>query len=103
MADAPMLQIIPEIRELCVSHVMPLPMEVEHMKVDLPATSCVKLDSPLSSEQLEVKSPEHLDVSLAPIPPSPPQNSDALFAKQLCDLVSKVEATCPGSFFEMEA
>ena len=46
----------------------------------------VKVDSPAT-----LSLPERLDVVSEPIPPSPSRNSDALFAKELCDLLSAVE------------
>ncbi|XBJ13682.1 hypothetical protein VPH35_005815 [Triticum aestivum] len=45
---APVLQVMPELRELCLS------LSVDHMKVDTSTTSSDVQDSPLSSEQLEV-------------------------------------------------
>ena len=45
---APVLQIMPELRELCLS------LSVEHTKVDMSAASIEGQVSPLSSEQLEV-------------------------------------------------
>lgn len=96
MAVAPVLQIMPDLQELCVSP--SLPLSVEHLKVDLPVISCVQpdSDSPLSGEQLEVNSPEQSDVTFASTPPSPSHNSDVLFAKELCDLLSSVEVAIPG-------
>ena len=45
---APVLQIMPELRELCLS------LSVKHTKVDMSAASIEGQVSPLSSEQLEV-------------------------------------------------
>lgn len=93
MTVAPVLQIMPDIQELCVSP--SLPLSVEHMKVDLPMTSCVQpvSDAPLSGVQLEVNLPKQSDV---PIRQSASHNSDVLFAKELCALLSSVEVAIPG-------
>ncbi|KAM3297044.1 hypothetical protein ACQJBY_039088 [Aegilops geniculata] len=48
MLVTPVLQIMPELRELCLS------LSVEHTKVDMSAASIEGQVSPLSSEQLEV-------------------------------------------------
>ncbi|XBI19078.1 hypothetical protein VPH35_060700 [Triticum aestivum] len=56
------LQIMPELQQLCVRPASPLSME--HMEVDAPATSCEGHDSPLSCEQLEA--PESI-VSVVPV------------------------------------
>jgi hypothetical protein len=76
---APMVQIMPRLQELCTSPVLPL--LVEHKKVDSPMT----LSSPKQSD----------DVS-TPVPPSVPDNPDALFAKELYDILSSLEAAIPG-------
>jgi hypothetical protein len=91
MVVAPVLQIMSELRELCAN----LGFPVDHMKVDSPANLCVILDSPMSGDQLEMNSPERLDVALAAIPPMPAHNPNALFAKELCNLLNKVEVACP--------
>lgn len=57
----PVLQIMPELQQLCVRPASP--PSVEHMEVDAPATSCEGHDSRLSCEQLEA--PEST-VSVAP-------------------------------------
>ena len=77
---APVLQIMPDLEELCASTALPVSVE-----------QVVKVDSP---ETLSL--PERLDVVSEPIPPSPSHNSDALFAKELCDLLSAVEVAIPG-------
>jgi hypothetical protein len=87
---APVLQVMPDLQELCVSPSVPL--VVEHMKVGLAMSSCERADSAM----LEVILSEQSDVALAPIPPSPAHNRDILFAKELCDLLSKVEVAIPG-------
>jgi hypothetical protein len=76
---APVVQIMPELRELCTSPTLPL--SVEHKKVDSPMT---------------LSSPEQSDGVSAPIPPSMLDNPDALFAKELCDILSSLEAAIPG-------
>jgi hypothetical protein len=78
-AVAPMLEIMPELRELCVSPTLPL--SAEHMKVD---SSTI------------VSSLERSDVESVPIPPPPAHSSDALFAKELCDLLSRLDVIIPG-------
>ena len=78
----PVLQIMPELRDLCASSALPLSLSMDHTKGDLSAA---------------LGSSERSDVISAPIPPSPGHNPDALFAKELCDLLSSVEAACPGS------
>jgi hypothetical protein len=75
---APVVQIMPELRELCT--IPTLPLSVEHKKVDSPTT--------LSSH-------EQLDEVSAPIPPSMLDNPDALFVKELCDILSSLEAAIP--------
>ncbi|KAM0891486.1 hypothetical protein ACQ4PT_026382 [Festuca glaucescens] len=87
---ASVLQTMPELQELCGSPSLPL------SKVVLPATSCVIPNSPMLGEKLEVNSPEHSDVASVTIPPPPTHNSDVLFTKELCDLLSSVEIAIPG-------
>jgi hypothetical protein len=93
---APVLQIMPGLQEICASPTVPL--SVEGMQMDLPASSCAQpvSDSPLSQEQLEVNPSVQSDVTSVPIPPPPPHDRDVLFAKELCDLLSSVEAAIPG-------
>jgi hypothetical protein len=74
---APVVQIMPELRELCTSPTLPL--SVEHKKMDSPTT---------------LSSPERSDEVFAPIPPSMLDNPDALFAKELCDILSSLEVAC---------
>lgn len=50
--QAPVLQAMPELRELCLSPTSPL--SVEHLEVDSSTTSCEGHVSPLSSKQLKV-------------------------------------------------
>lgn len=50
--QAPVLQVMPELRELCLSPTSPL--SVEHLEVDSSTTSCEGHVSPLSSKQLKV-------------------------------------------------
>jgi hypothetical protein len=75
----PVLQIMPELQGLCESPVLPL--SEEHVNVD----SLTALSSPKRS-----------DVISATIPPKQKLNSDALFAKELCDILSSLEAANPG-------
>ena len=112
-----MLQIMPELRELCGGSVLPL--SVEQLKVDPPEISIVALppSSPLESSQIpDAKGCGDLDVAVSAIPlpatvehvmpvsdmstePSvvaPTPNPDALFAKELCDLLTSVEVAKPG-------
>jgi hypothetical protein len=63
---APVLQIMPELQELGASP--DLPLTVEHVKVDVPATLSL---------------PEQSDVAPTPIPPSPPHSPDALIAEEI--------------------
>ncbi|XBI15389.1 hypothetical protein VPH35_057813 [Triticum aestivum] len=140
----PVLQIMPELRELCGGPV--LPFSVEHLKVDLPEISIVDLPPASSLESSKTmdadecvdfdvaisRSPksigwqvpaglplgvmEHrvLDVAALPssatidqvmpvsgmtIEPSvlaPTPNSNALFAKELCDWLASAEIARPG-------
>jgi hypothetical protein len=76
---APMLEIMSELRELCV--IPSLPLSTEHMKVDLSTI---------------VSSSKQLDVELVPIPPPSTHNFDALVAKELCDLLSRLDVVIPG-------
>jgi hypothetical protein len=76
---APMLEIMPELRELCVSPTLPL--STEHMKVDSSAI---------------VSAPKQSDVVSVPIPPPPAHSSDALLAKELCELLSRLDVLIPG-------
>jgi hypothetical protein len=91
MVASPVLQIMPDLEELCASPT--LPISAEHMKVDLPLTSCVRpnSDSPLSVKQLEQSAVSHVPI----LPPST-HNPDVQFAKELCDLLNKVENSIPG-------
>jgi hypothetical protein len=75
----PVLQIMPELQELCESP--DLPLVVEHVKVNASTT---------------LSWPEQSDVAPAPIPPPPPHSSDALFAEEICDLLSKFDVLIPG-------
>ncbi|VAH08601.1 unnamed protein product [Triticum turgidum subsp. durum] len=59
--EAPVLQIMPDLQELCLCLVSPL--SVERVEVDSSVTSCEGYVSPLSCEQLEV--PE--SVSVVPV------------------------------------
>jgi len=61
-----MMQIMPELQELCASH--DLPLSVENMKVDSLTT---------------LSSPKQSDVASSPIPPPVVHDSNALFAKEL--------------------
>ena len=74
----PVLQIMPDLEELCARP--GLRLSVEHMKVDSPTLT----------------SPEQSDVVSTPIPPRPVHNSDDLLAKEVCDLLSGLEAAIPG-------
>ncbi|KAM3294795.1 hypothetical protein ACQJBY_037589 [Aegilops geniculata] len=67
----PVLQIMPELRELCGGSVLPL--SIEQPKV-----------MPVS------------DMTIEPIVLAPTSNPDALFAKELCDLLASVEVARPG-------
>ena len=91
----PVLQVMPELQVLCASSDSPL--SVEHMMVDTQATTCEGHDSTLTCESSEVNSAAHSHVASAPIPPPPTDNSNALFAKELCDLLASVEAISPGT------
>jgi hypothetical protein len=71
---APVLRIMPDLQEICASP--SLPLSVEHVKVDSLVT---------------LRSREPSDVISAPIPPTSALSPDALFAKDLCDVVSKLE------------
>jgi hypothetical protein len=96
MVGPPVLQIMPDLQELCASPALPL--SVEDTKVDLPVASCVRSDSvsPLSQKQLEVNSPQLSDVTSTPTRTPSSHNRDVLFAKELCDLLSTVEVAIPG-------
>jgi hypothetical protein len=76
---APVLQVMPDLQELCASP--SLPLSVERVKVDSSMILC---------------SPEGSDVTSTSIPPSPALNPDALFAKELCDVLSSLEDAVPG-------
>jgi hypothetical protein len=76
---APMLQIMPELREL--GTVTDLPPAMAHVKVDIPATMSLS---------------EQSDVAHTPIPSLPPHGSDALFAEEVCDLLIKLDVAIPG-------
>jgi hypothetical protein len=75
----PVLEIMPELQELCESTVLPL--SVEHVKVDSPTALIL---------------PERSYVVSTPVGPLPTLSPDALFAKELCDVVSKLEVAIPG-------
>jgi hypothetical protein len=70
---------MPDLQELLGSSTLPLSME--HVEVDSSPTLC---------------SLESSDVISAPHPPLPALNPDALFAKELCDVLSSLEAAIPG-------
>jgi hypothetical protein len=70
---------MPELQELCESSVLPL--SVEHVKVDSPTALSLHGRS---------------DVVSVPIAPLLTLSPDALFAKELCDLLSKLEVAIPG-------
>jgi hypothetical protein len=76
---APVLQVIPDLQELCANP--SLPLLVERVKVDSSVIFC---------------SPEGLDVTSTSIPPSSALNLDALFANELCGVLSSLEAAVPG-------
>jgi hypothetical protein len=76
---APVLRIMPELQELGVSP--DLPLTVEHMKVDVPATLSLR---------------EQLNVASTPIPPSSPHSPNALVAEEICDLLSRLDVLIPG-------
>jgi hypothetical protein len=76
---APVLQIMPDLQDLCARP--SLPLSVEHVKEDSPVTLC---------------SHERSDVSSVPFPPPSALNPDALFAKELCDVLSSLGAAVPG-------
>ena len=61
------------------------------------ATTSEGHDSTVICEQNEVNSRGCSHVILAPVPPPPTDNSNALFAKELCDLLASVEAISPGT------
>ncbi|XBH92908.1 hypothetical protein VPH35_083943 [Triticum aestivum] len=134
------LQIMPELRELCGGPVLPLC--VEQLQVDPPKISSVALPptSPLESSQIVdaeessdldgaiSRSPKSIgrqalviergvpdvvalpssatieqvmpvsDMAIEPsvLAPTPTPNSNALFAKELCDLLASVEVARPG-------
>jgi hypothetical protein len=73
-----MLQIMPDLQEICASS--SLPLSGEHVKMDSLVTLCSRDPS---------------DVISAPIPPTSALSPDALFAKDLCDVLSKLEAAIP--------
>jgi hypothetical protein len=75
----PVLQIIPELQDLCVSPTLPL--SVENTKMDSSTT---------------LSSPERPVVTSSPIPPPSAHNPDALLAKELCDLLSGLDTAIPG-------
>jgi hypothetical protein len=71
---AHVLQIMPKLQELAASP--DLPLIVEHVKVDVPAT----LSFPVQS-----------DVAPTSIPPSPPHRPDALVAEEIYGLLSRLD------------
>jgi hypothetical protein len=73
------LEIMPELQELCESSVLPL--SVEHVKMDSPTTLSL---------------PERSEVASVPVASLPTLSPDALFAKELCDVLSKLEVAIPG-------
>jgi hypothetical protein len=75
----PVLQIMPDLQDILGSSALPVSME--HMEVDSASTLCSLGSS---------------DVIPAPHPPLPALNQDALFAKELCDVLSSLEAAIPG-------
>jgi hypothetical protein len=75
----PVLQIMPDLQDILGSSTLPVSME--HMEVDSAPTLCSLGSS---------------DVISAPHPPPPALNQDALFAKELCDVLSSLEAAIPG-------
>jgi hypothetical protein len=80
---APVLQIMPELQELCEEPTSP--MSVVHPKVD----SFETLTSPLKpSQPLAFMKMGGLDVASVP---------QAFFAKKLCDLIASLEAASLGS------
>jgi hypothetical protein len=76
----PVLHIMPELEERCASMALPLSV-VELTKVDSSTT---------------LISPERAVVTTSSIPPSTTHTSDALLAKEVCDLLSGLETAIPG-------
>ena len=91
----PVLQVMPELQVVCASSDLPLSME--QTMVDKQATTSEGHDSTVTCEQSEVSSLGRSHVILAPVPPPPTDTSNALFAKELCDLLTIVEAISPGT------
>jgi hypothetical protein len=75
MVMALVLQTMTERRELCATP--DLSLSVEYAKVDMPVILSL---------------PEHWDVGSTPISCRPPHNPDALFAEEICDMLSRLEA-----------
>ena len=67
------------------------------MKKGLLAWRLLAHSTPPTCESSEVNSAAHSHVASAPIPPPPTDNSNALFAKELCDLLASVETVSPGT------
>jgi hypothetical protein len=96
MVVAPVVQIMPKLHDLCASPGLPLP--VDDTKVASPTNLCVVPDSLISGDQLEVNFLVQLNVALAAINSTPSaRNLNALFAKEHCDLLTKMEVSCPRS------
>jgi hypothetical protein len=118
---SPVLQIMPELHVLCGEPVSPLSMEqlklgslqaseVDLVSSPLPVEPCQAPDSlPLgvvergvldvaalpSSATIEQVMPVS-DMTIEPLVLAPTPSSDALFAKELCDLLASVEVARPG-------
>jgi hypothetical protein len=76
---APVLQVMPDLQELCANPCLPLSVE------------CVKVDS-----SVILCFPEGSDVTSTSISTIVGSYLDALFAKELCDVLISLEATVPG-------
>jgi hypothetical protein len=92
---APVLHIMPELQELCGEPSPSSSLPTMHLQVDLlgvsvvaPAAPSMDLDQPLDFVDRVGRS--NVAVALAP-------SSDALFAKELCNLLVSLEAASPGS------
>jgi hypothetical protein len=70
---------MPELRELCATP--DLALFVEHVKEDAPVILSLA---------------ERSDVGSTPISSRPLPNPDALFAEEICDLLSKLDVAIPG-------
>lgn len=82
---APVMQIMPELQQLCVEPSPPLSMV--HLQVDSLGTSVV-------ASALAPVEPSHLGEVVEADVLAP--NSEALFAKELCELLVSLEAASPG-------